>query len=254
MGPYVKRLIDPVLNLSSDDDMTLNEYISDLWAALAHYQSDPECYSDIHHFVLYRSYRKVFKRIRQDRKTWKVHIAEKILAWDPKPDELREGSRWFKMPAWWDQLARLMPPEYRERMKTVTRDEGALGKEVEFSNATVGFWARLLGDSLLNLEVNVESAEKRSKDDVQGLKQDLVQISKWCHVLRLYINSSTRIVEDILTQTSLDDAFNLPVIVRCMFPSLWSFLLLMFFSYVPQQMTTMIMLMTATWMSMQEMV
>jgi len=77
------------------------------------------------------------------------------------------------MPAWWDQLATLTPPEYRERMKTVTRDAGALGKEVEFSSATVGFWVRLLGDSLLDEEAVVESAEKRSKNDVQGFRQDL---------------------------------------------------------------------------------
>ena len=133
-----------MLNISSDDDMTLNEYVLDLWAALAHYQSHPDCYGDILTVVVHRSYRKIFKRISHDKKTWKVHIAERILAWNPKTSELRKGSRWFKMPVWWDQLATLMPPEYRERMKTMTRDAGALGKDVEFSSATVGFWARLL--------------------------------------------------------------------------------------------------------------
>jgi hypothetical protein len=72
--------------------------MSDLWAALTHYQSHPDRYMDLHLFVVYRSYRQLFKRVRQDRKMWKVDVAEKILAWTPEQNELGQDPRWFKFP------------------------------------------------------------------------------------------------------------------------------------------------------------
>jgi hypothetical protein len=118
--------------------VVLKEYISDLWAALTHYQSHPDRYADLHLFVVYRSYRQLFKRVRQDKKMWWVDVAEKILAWIPEQNELSQDPRRFKFPRWLNSIE--IPPERRETMKT--RNGGAPGREfieVEFSNATLGF-------------------------------------------------------------------------------------------------------------------
>jgi len=189
--------------------VVLTEYISDLWAALTYYQSDPDRYADLHIFVVYRSYRKLFKRVRQDVKTWNVHVAEGILAWTPQSKELRKDPQWFEFPDWLDTFE--IPPEQLQMMKT--RKRGAPGKEfieVEFSDATVTFWAWLLGISLLSLEDIVDKADKKRKYDVEAFKEDLVMITDWCHTLYLYVNWSARIVETLLTETSLSSAFNLP--------------------------------------------
>lgn len=196
--------------------LDLDKYISDLWAALIYFQSHPDRFRVIHIFVVYRSYRKLFNRVKQDTKTWKVHVAEKVLAWTPKPNELpREDCRWFKVPEWLNSPS--IPPEQRQMMNT--RKTGALGKELieaEFSSATVGFWARLLGDLLLQLEDRVKMAEKNIKNnsDVQGFKGDLKQIAQLCHILHLFVNWDVRIVETLLTRTSLAKEFNLPVAVE----------------------------------------
>ena len=206
--------------------MHLTEYISDLWAALTYYQSVPDRYADLHIFVVYRSYRQLFKRVRQDMKTWKVHVAEDILAWTPKSNELRKGPRWFKFPDWLENFVIL--PEQLQMMKT--RKRGAPGKEfkeIEFSNATIAFWAWLLGTLLSNLEDIVgTAADKKRKNDVEGFKKDLAMVAYWCHILHRYVNWSARIVETLLTETSLSSVFNL---LQRMFPSLSRVLILMLF-------------------------
>ena len=207
-----------MLNFRSDDNVVLSEYISDLWAALTYYQSHPQHYTDLHIFVVYRSYRKLFQRVRQDTKTWKVHVAEKIIAWTPRPNELsNKGPWWFRIPDWLTSLKDKIPPERLQIMKT--REGKGKVVEVEFSSATVGFWAWLLGDLLLKLEDAVERAEKNIKNDTHGFKKDLVTITTWCYVLHCYVNWSAHIVETLLTRTSLANVFTLPTTVQCMFPS-----------------------------------
>ena len=205
--------------------MVLTEYISDLWAALMYYQSAPNRYADLLIFIVYRSYRKLFKRVRRDRKMWKVHVAEDILAWTPKFTELRQGPRWFKFPYWLEAF--VIPPEQLQVMKT--RKRGPPGKEfieIEFSNATLTFWAWLLGKSLWDLEDIVDAADKKRKHDVEGFKKDLTMIADWCHTLHRYVNWSARIVETLLTETSLSRVFNLP---QRMFQSLSRVSILMSF-------------------------
>jgi hypothetical protein len=134
--------------------VVLKEYISDLWAALTHYQSHPDRYADLHLFVVYRSYRQLFKRVRQDKKMWWVDVAEKILAWIPKQNELSEDPRRFKFPRWLNSIE--IPPERRETMKT--RNGGAPGREfveVEFSNALRG--TRFLGLATRHVVVQYEN-------------------------------------------------------------------------------------------------
>ncbi|KAJ8583012.1 hypothetical protein M405DRAFT_829631, partial [Rhizopogon salebrosus TDB-379] len=207
------KSFDEIVDLNRDDNVVLSECISDLWAALTYYQSHPNRYMDLHTFVVYRSYRKLFKRIRQDTKTWNVHVAEKILAWKPKLNELRWDPRWFRVPYWWDSF--VIPHEQLQTMNT--RNRGTPGKElieVEFSSATLSFWAWLLGSSLLHLENITETANKKRKNDNKGFKEDLVQIAEWCIVLHGYVNWSARIVETLLTGTSLANAFSLPASVQ----------------------------------------
>jgi hypothetical protein len=192
---------------------------------------------DLHTFVVYRSYRKLFKRIRQDTKTWNVHVAEKILAWKPKLNELRWDPRWFRVPYWWDSF--VIPHEQLQTMNT--RNRGTPGKElieVEFSSATLSFWAWLLGSSLLHLENITETANKKRKNDNKGFKEDLVQIAEWCIVLHGYVNWSVRIVETLLTGTSLANAFSLPASVQRMFSSPSRFSFLISFLCLPQVMVT----------------
>jgi hypothetical protein len=209
--------------------MVLSEYISDLLAALTYYQSHPNRYMDLHAFVVYRSYRKLFKRIKQDTKTWNVHVAEKILAWKPGLNELRRDPRWFRVPNWWDSVA--IPREQFQMMKT--RNRGTPGKEfieVEFSSATLSFWAWLLGSSLLHLESMTETANKKRKNGGKGFKEDLVLIAEWCITLHGYVNWSARIVETLLKRTSLANAFGLPwASVQRIFSSLSRFSFLIFF-------------------------
>jgi hypothetical protein len=199
--------------------VVLKEYISDLWAALTHYQSHPDRYTDLHLFVVYRSYRQLFKRVRQDRKMWLVDVAEKILAWTPKRNELSQDPRWFKFPRWLNSIE--IPPKRRKTMKT--RNGGAPGREfieVEFSNATLGFWAWLLGMSLSNMKTIVETADsKRSKNDGKGFREDLVIIADWCLKLDSFTEWSACIVETLLTRTSLARAFSLRVAAQSMFQS-----------------------------------
>jgi hypothetical protein len=199
--------------------VVLKEYISDLWAALTHYQSHPDRYMDLHLFVVYRSYRQLFKRVRQDRKMWKVDVAEKILAWTPKQNELGQDPRWFKFPKWLNSIE--IPPERRVMMKI--RNGGAPGREfieVEFSSATLGFWAWLLGMSLSNVKAIVETADsKRSKNDGKGFREDLVMIADWCLTLDFFMGWSACIVEILLTWTSLAHAFDLRVTAPSMLSS-----------------------------------
>jgi hypothetical protein len=68
---------------------------------------------------------------------WKVDIAERILAWTPEQNEL---SQRFKFSRWLNFIK--IPPERHETVKT--RNGGDSGREfveVEFSNATLSFWA-----------------------------------------------------------------------------------------------------------------
>jgi hypothetical protein len=93
-------------------------------------------------------------------------------------------------------------------MKTRKKDD--IGKElieVEFSSATVGFWAWLLGTLLLSLEGCVE---KTNKSGDQSFKGDLSRITQLCRSLHLFVNGDGHIVEALLTQTSLAMVFNLP--------------------------------------------
>jgi hypothetical protein len=218
--------------------MVLSEYISDLWAALTYYQSHPNRYMDLHAFVVYRSYRKLFKRIKQDTKTWNVHVAEKILAWKPGLNELRRDPQWFRVPNWWDSV--VIPREQFQMMKT--RNRGTPGKEfieVEFSSATLSFWAWLLGSSLLHLENMTETANKKRKNGGKGFKEDLVLIAEWCITLHGYVNWSARIVETLLKGTSLANAFGLPwASVQRIFSSLSRSSFLIFFLCSPQVMAT----------------
>jgi hypothetical protein len=138
-------------------------------------------------------------------------VAEKILAWTPEPNELAQKHyQWFKRPGWLDSFA--IPPEQHQMMKT--RRKGVMGKElveVEFSSATVGFWAWLLGNLLLSLEGCVERTCKKIKRGDQSFKEDLSQITLFCDTLHLFVNGDAHIVETLLTQTSLNKEFNLPV-------------------------------------------
>jgi hypothetical protein len=201
--------------------VVLSEHISDLWTALTHYL--PKRFADLHNFVVYRSHRKLFWRVKQDAKAWKVHVAEKILAWTPEPNELaQEHHQWFEVPHWLNSFT--IPPERLQMMKT--RKKGLMGKElveVEFSSATVGFWAWLLGILLLNLRGCVESTNKKIKSGDQSFKGDLPHITQLCHSLYLFVNGGARIVETLLTQTSLATVFNLPLTIQRMFPSLSGF-------------------------------
>jgi hypothetical protein len=76
------------------------------------------------------------------------------------------------------------------------------------------------------LEDIVDTADKKRKHDVEGFKKDLAMIAYWCHTLHRYVNWSARIVETLLTETSLSSVFNLP---QRMFPSLSRVSILMSF-------------------------
>ncbi|KAJ8587978.1 hypothetical protein M405DRAFT_277292 [Rhizopogon salebrosus TDB-379] len=103
------------------------------------------------------------------------------------------------------------------------RNGGAPGREfieVEFSSATLGFWAWLLGMSLSNMKTIVETADsKRSKNDGEGFREDLVMIADWCLTLDFFMGWSACIVEILLTWTSLAHAFDLRVTAPSMLSS-----------------------------------
>jgi hypothetical protein len=99
--------------------------------------------------------------------------------------------------------------------------------EVEFSSATVGFWAWLLGTMLLHLEDYVERTNKKIRSGDQSFRADIPRITQLCHTLHLFVNGGARIVETLLTQTSLTTVFKLPVTIQRMFPSLSGFSFLM---------------------------
>ncbi|KAJ8584185.1 hypothetical protein M405DRAFT_936769 [Rhizopogon salebrosus TDB-379] len=129
----------------------------------------------------------------------------------PEQNELSQDPRWFRFPRWLNFIK--ISPEQRKTMKT--RNGGAPGRElieVEFSNATLGFWAWLLGMSLSNMKTIVETADsKRSKNDGQGFREDLGMIGGWCLKLDFFTGWSACIVETLLTRTSLARAFGLRV-------------------------------------------
>jgi hypothetical protein len=155
-----------------------------------------------------------------------VHVTEKILAWTPEPNELaQKHPQWFELPFWLRIFK--IPPERFQMMKP--RKKGVMGKElveVEFSSATVGFWAWLLGTLLLKLEYFLERTKKEIKRG-QSFKEDLSWVTRLCYYLHLFMNGKVNIVETLLTQTSLAAVFNLPKTIQRMFPSLSEFSFLM---------------------------
>lgn len=93
--------------VNSNDDVSLNEHISEVWTALASYEPSKDKYLALCRFIINRCRRRLFTRIFTYQKTWHVHVTQTLADWTPAANELSE-TRWLDAPIWFS-LIRLPP-------------------------------------------------------------------------------------------------------------------------------------------------
>ncbi|KAG1892017.1 hypothetical protein F4604DRAFT_1640851 [Suillus subluteus] len=189
----------------SNDDVSLNEHISEIWTALASYDSEPS--TDTHialsRFVINRCRRKVFARIFLYQKTWHVDVAQTLVDWTPKANELPE-THWLDAPHWFSLIG--LPPD----KDVPKRKQGPPDNQVtqlEFSSNTVHLWASFLGHLILMLERYAAEAQKMENEgDTLGFKTAMTQLSD-CAALNCFVSWGADVVKTLLTKTTLASKF-----------------------------------------------
>ncbi|KAG1789257.1 uncharacterized protein HD556DRAFT_1529546 [Suillus plorans] len=143
-----------------------------------------------------------------ERKTWDVHVAQKLCDWTPEANELSD-THWFDAPAWFGLIS--IPPDNFTRKGLRTRKQGPADQQVmqlEFSSKTVQFWAWLLGRLIMLLESDATEAQRmKEKENMLGFKDAVARVSDQCLMLFRYIYWKADIVKTLLTKTTLASTF-----------------------------------------------
>ncbi|EDR06078.1 uncharacterized protein LACBIDRAFT_294726 [Laccaria bicolor S238N-H82] len=187
----------------------LPQHIADVWAAIDSY--DPNVKGQFRSFCLFivrRCFRKLSKRVFQDKGCWDVSVSQKIFDWTPLSQEL-DDVRWIERPQW---ALVDFPPDVLDGLRE--RTIGIHGRPVtqwEFSNATLRSWAWLLAYILQQLEFTTSWTKlAREKGETDKETRGLNDIHNWCYCLHAYVHWKEGIVKTLLTRTSLAHAFDLP--------------------------------------------
>ncbi|KAG1805175.1 uncharacterized protein BJ212DRAFT_1469153 [Suillus subaureus] len=195
----------PLLIIISNNDVPLNEHISEIWTALASYEPSTDNYIALSRFVINCCRRKLFTRIFLYQKTWHVHVAQKLADWTPAANELPE-THWLDAPHWFS-LIHLPPDKYVPKRKQGPPDNQVT--QLEFSSNTVHLWASFLGHLILTLESHAVEAQKMENEgDTLGFKTAMGKVSDYCAALYCFVSWGAGVVKTLLTKTTLASKFN----------------------------------------------
>ncbi|KAG1873600.1 hypothetical protein DFJ58DRAFT_759202 [Suillus subalutaceus] len=190
--------------VNSNDDVSLNEHISEIWTALASFEPSTDNHIALSRFVINRCRRKVFTRIFLYQKTWHVDVAQTLVDWTPKANELPE-THWLDAPHWFSLIG--LPPD----KDVPKRKQGPPDNQVtqlEFSSNTVHLWASFLGHLILMLERYAAQAQKMENEgDTLGFKTAMTQLSNCCAALNCFVSWDADVVKTLLTKTTLASKF-----------------------------------------------
>jgi hypothetical protein len=162
-------------------------------------------------FIATRCFRKLSKRVYQDRECWNVNVCRKIFDWTPDNKDLDEV-RWIDRPKWAPDVLPLEAtgPEgmtAREILKS-----GQLVTQWEFSAATLRTWAWLLAKILEQIELSVAATkDAQEKKQTEKEVEEMTNVIGWCQRLYMYVNWKEDVVQTLLTKTSLAQWFNFRV-------------------------------------------
>jgi len=159
----------------------LSAHISDVWAAMASYDpTDKSHFTSFCLFIVARCFRKLSKRVYQDKGCWDVKVYEKIYNWTPNNEDL-DGVRWIDRPMWALDvlpLERTGPDGVTSELMTAREilKSGQLVTQWEFSAATLRSWAWFLATILEQLELSVAATKdaREKKQTEQEVKYSWV--------------------------------------------------------------------------------
>ncbi|KAF8967436.1 hypothetical protein BDZ97DRAFT_1728058 [Flammula alnicola] len=199
-----------------DKEVTPKEHIADLWAIVANYNArdgDPiQKFGDFSLFIIGRSFRKLHEHVFQDVQSWKVNVYEVLRDWTPRKHEIH-GICWMNRPEWVSD-PKIVPDGMIERM--LDGPEGQV--QWELSNATVRAWVQFLAAAVANVRVSVKrakAAKDAEKSKGPGEKQPekmesaLQCVTRCCYHLYRLVSWDAKVVQTLLTKTSLAKAFHL---------------------------------------------